>query len=157
MTLVMEYRAARRHEEVARLRRAIALRAMVAAGASQREVAQELGVSQPAISQQLASAPDLRAIHPSVLLEAAAPVLKAVFAGRGYERPAVFGSLARGDASQGSDIDLLVQPPDGTSSIQFVELKQLVEQILDREIDLVSWAGLKPGVDDDIRREAVML
>ena len=59
MTLLAEYREARRGEELARLRRVIALRAMLADGMSQQAVADELGVSQPAISQQLHSAPDL--------------------------------------------------------------------------------------------------
>ncbi|MDQ3423722.1 MAG: hypothetical protein M3510_10170 [Actinomycetota bacterium] len=51
MTLLAEYRGARRDEEVARLRRAIALRAMVSEGMSQLEIAELLGVSQPAVSQ----------------------------------------------------------------------------------------------------------
>jgi len=46
-------------KSTARLRRVPALRAMLAAGKSQRETAQELGVSQPAVSQQLKSAPKL--------------------------------------------------------------------------------------------------
>lgn len=55
MRLVAEYRDARREEEVARLRRTLALRAMVATGMSQRQIAEVLGVSQPAVSQQLKS------------------------------------------------------------------------------------------------------
>jgi uncharacterized protein len=53
MTLVAEYRDARREEEVARLRRFLSLRGMVATGMSQRQIAEALGVSQPAVSQQL--------------------------------------------------------------------------------------------------------
>lgn len=56
MTLVAEYRAARHSEDVARLRRVLALRAMVASGMSQRDTAAELGVSQPAVSQRLKAA-----------------------------------------------------------------------------------------------------
>ena len=51
MTVLAEYREARRGEDLARLRRVIALRAMLADGMSQQAVADELGVSQPAISQ----------------------------------------------------------------------------------------------------------
>jgi len=60
-------------------------------------------------------------------------------------------------ARQDSDIDLLVEAPEGTSSFGFIRFKQLIEQVLGREIDLVSYGGLKPKLDDDIRREAVLL
>ena len=157
MTLVAEYRDARRDEDVARLRRVLALRAMVALGMSQRAIANELGISQPAVSQQLKFAPDLTQVHPELLLDAAAPVIKVLAAERGYRKLAVFGSLARGQARADSDIDLLIEPPEGSSSFEFVEFKMLLEQVLGREVDLISWNGLKPGLDDDIRREAVVL
>jgi hypothetical protein len=47
MTVLAEYREARRGEDLARLRRVIALRAMLADGMSQQAVADELGVSVP--------------------------------------------------------------------------------------------------------------
>jgi len=143
MTLLAEYRDARRDEDVARLRRVIALRAMVATGMSQQQVGDALGISQPAVSQQL--------------LDAAAPVLKALAAEYGYRRLAVFGSVARGEARRDSDIDLLVDAPPGTSSSEFIMFKQLIEKVLGREIDLISYGGLKPKMDNDIRRDAVLL
>ena len=157
MTLLAEYRAARRDEDVVRLRRVLALRAMVATGLSQRQVADALGISQPAVSQQLRSAPDLQGVHPEHLIKAAAPVLMALAAEGGYGRLAVFGSVARGEARQDSDIDLIVDSPAGTSSFEFVRFKQLIEQVLDREVDLISYAGPTPTMDDDIRRDAVLL
>ena len=157
MDLLDEYRRAKRDEELARLRRAIALRAMIATGMSQRQVAEELGISQPAVSQQLASSSDLTTVHPEFLLEAATPVLKVLAEYNGYTRLAVFGSIALHDASTESDIDLLVDAPVGTSSFAFIRFKQLIEQVLGREIDLVSYGGLKPRRDEDIRRQAVLL
>jgi predicted nucleotidyltransferase len=157
MILLAEYRDARRDEGVARFRRVLALRAMVATGMSQRQIAEALGITQPAVSQQLKFAPELDDVHPEVLLDAAAPILKALAAELGYSRLGVFGSIARHQARQDSDIDLLVEAPEGTSSFEFIRFKQLIEQVLGREIDLVSYGGLKPKVDDDIRREAVLL
>lgn len=157
MTLLAEYRDARHDEDVARLRRVIALRAMVATGLSQRQVADALGISQPAVSQQLRHAPDLEGVHPEELLDAAAPVLTTLAAERGYGRLAVFGSVARGEARQDSDIDLIVDAPAGTSSFDFVRFKQMIEQVLGREVDLISYGGLAPTMDDDIRRDAVLL
>ena len=124
---------------------------------SQRQIADALGVTQPAVSQQLRFGSELDAVHPEVLVEAAAPVLKALAAKRGYSQLAVFGSVARHEARKDSDIDLLVEAPEGTSSFDFIRFKQLIELVLGREVDLVSYGGLKADVDDDIRREAVLL
>jgi predicted nucleotidyltransferase len=157
MSLPDAYRAARRDEELARLRRLLALRAMVATGMSQRQIAEALGITQPAVSQQLKFAPELDEVHPEVLVEAAAPILKALAEEHGYSRLAVFGSVARHQARTDSDIDLLVEAPEGTSSFGFVGFKHLIEQVLGREIDLVSYGGLKARLDDDIRHEAALL
>lgn len=157
MGLLDEYRAAKRDEQVARLRRVLALRAMAATGMSQRQIADALDITQPAVSQQLKFASELDDVHPEVLLEGAAPVLKALAAEHGYTRLAVFGSVARHEARKDSDIDLLVAAPEGTSSFDFIRFKQLVEQVLGREVDLVSYGGLKASIDDDVRREAMLL
>ena len=102
MRLEAVYRDAQREEDVARLRRILALRAMLATGTSQREVAQSLGITQPAVSQQLKSAPKLNEVHPEVLLAAARPVLTALAAEHGYAHLSVFGSVARHEARQDS-------------------------------------------------------
>ncbi|WP_413332276.1 nucleotidyltransferase domain-containing protein [Brevibacterium sp. GP-SGM9] len=157
MSFLPEYREAQRGEDVARLRRALALRAMLASGMSQRQIAEELGISQPAVSQQIKFAPAVDQVHPELLLEAAVPILKKLAAEHGYEHLAVFGSAARREARTDSDIDLIVDAPQGASSFAFIRFKQLIEKVLGRGIDLVDYAGLKPGMDDDIRREAVLL
>ena len=157
MGLADEYREARRSEVVARLRRVLALRAMSASGMSQRAIATTVGVSQPAVSQQLSSAPDLREAEADALLEAAAPVLKVLAAEHGYSRLAVFGSMARGTARADSDVDLLVEAPAGTSSFDLVRFQRTLEQVLGRRVDLLEYGGLKEGLDTDIRNEAVTL
>ena len=157
MSLLAAYLDARRDEGVARLRRILSLRAMVAMGMSQREIAEAVGVTQPAVSQQLKAARELDAVDPELLVEAAAPILTELAAERGYSRLAVFGSLARGQATRDSDVDLLVQAPEGSSTFDFLRFRRLIEKVLGRQVDLVSYGGLKPVVDDDIRREAVLL
>ena len=155
MDLLEEYQVARHDETVARLRRVFALRAMAASGMSQREIAATLGITQPAVSQQLKVALD--AVHPEVLVEAAAPILKQMATDHGYSRLAVFGSVARGEARSNSDIDLIIEAPEGTSTFRFIEFKMLIERVLGRDVDLVSYGGLKAKLDDDIRGEAVVL
>ena len=65
--------------------------------------------------------------------------------------------MARVEARHDSDIDLLVEAPEGTSSFEFIRFKQLIERVLGRQIDLVDYGGPKTKLDDDIRREAVLL
>lgn len=156
MSLIEEFHAARRAEDLARLRRVFALRALRANGFSQSRIAQAAGVSQPAISQQLRHAPEIEHLLPQVLLEAAAPALRALADDHGYTRLAVFGSVARGEAGPNSDIDLLVEPPPGTSTFGLLTFKRLIEHILGREVDLITYGGLS-AIDDDIRGDAVLL
>ena len=129
-----EYRDARRGEDVARLRRVLALRAM-ATGMSQRRIVEDLGISQSAVSQQLKAAAGLDRVHPQLLVEAAALVLTAIAAEHGYERLAVFGSVARGEAREDPE----------------------TEHVLRREVDLIDYGGPKPRLDDNIRRETALL
>jgi hypothetical protein len=157
MTLLAEYQEAQRDAELARLRRLLALRAMVATGMRQRQIAEALGISQPAVSQQLHSAAALADVHPETLIAAAGPLLTLVAQELGFTRLAVFGSVARHRARLDSDIDLLVQPPPDTSIGDLLALRRTFEQILGRPIDLVTYGGLRPGRDDDILREAVVL
>ncbi len=157
MALLEEYAEARREGDSASLRRVLALRAMVARGESQPQIAEALGVSESDVSQQVISAPDLKRLDPQTLLDAGAPILKAIAEQHGYSRLAVFGSLARRQARDDSNIDLVVQAPEGTSSFGFIRLKQLMEHVLDREIDLIDYGGLQPKLDDDIAHEAVLL
>lgn len=157
MLLEQEYRSAQAAERVARLRRGLALRAMRATGLSQRAIAATLGVTQPAISQQLDAAPHPADVSPETLMDAAAPLLRSIAADRGFTDLALFGSVARGDSRRDSDVDLLVQPPGDTTIKDLIELRDLFSQILCRSVDLVTYNSLTPGVDDDIRREAVPL
>lgn len=103
------------------------------------------------------SPPELGAAHPEVSVVAAAPVLKAIAADQGYRQVAVFGSVARGDARQDSDIDPLVETPEGVSSFDFIRFQQFIEELLGRPVDLVDYGGLDRRLDNDIRREAALL
>jgi len=124
MSAVHEYRDAQKRGADARLSRVIALRAMLSSGKSQCEVAAILGISQSAVSQQLRSAPEMESVPADVLLVAATPVLRSLASEHNYGRLAVFGSVARGTTHAGSDIDLIVDAPPGTSSFEFIKIQE---------------------------------
>lgn len=69
---------------------------------------------------------------------------------------AVFGSAARGEDTEASDLDLLVQFNEGSSLFDLMELESELSALLGISVDVVSVGGLKPR-DGHIRREAVPL
>jgi predicted nucleotidyltransferase len=75
---------------------------------------------------------------------------------RRAHRVAVFGSVARGEARPGSDLDLLVDFEPGASLLDHVGLFQDLEELLGVGVDVVTRSALKPR-DDHIRAEAVDL
>ncbi len=68
----------------------------------------------------------------------------------------LFGSLAIGGESDGSDADFLVQFEPGSSLFDLLHLQDDLEELLECAVDVVSIGGLKPR-DDRIRREAILL
>jgi hypothetical protein len=67
----------------------------------------------------------------------------------------LFGSIARGEAGEESDVDLLVEFSHPIGILQFVRLKRALEAILDRRVDLATPRSLKPQLRDRILKEAI--
>ncbi|MCY4211269.1 MAG: nucleotidyltransferase family protein [Gammaproteobacteria bacterium] len=75
----------------------------------------------------------------------------------GIENVRVFGSMARGDAGDTSDVDLLVFLPKGQSALALGGLLMDVQDLLKRSVDVVSERGLHPMLRENILKEAVPL
>ncbi len=73
----------------------------------------------------------------------------------GVRRVALFGSTARGEAREESDLDLLVDFEIGPTFKSFMGLKFFLEDRLGRKVDLVTPEGLKPRLRRIVEREAV--
>lgn len=69
----------------------------------------------------------------------------------------VFGSLARGEGSEGSDLDLLVKLGEGRSLLDLVGLKQDLEDLLHRPVDVVTEKALSPYLRERVLSEAIPL
>jgi hypothetical protein len=69
----------------------------------------------------------------------------------------VFGSVARGEASSTSDVDLLVEMDKGRSLLDLIELSQELESFLERKVDILTDEGLSPYLEQHIHAEAVPL
>lgn len=69
----------------------------------------------------------------------------------------LFGSVARGDDQPDSDLDLLVEMEPGRSLLDHIALKQDLEDLLGREVHVVTEALLHPRLRERVLREAVAL
>ncbi|OGL58543.1 MAG: nucleotidyltransferase [Candidatus Tectomicrobia bacterium RIFCSPLOWO2_02_FULL_70_19] len=69
----------------------------------------------------------------------------------------VFGSAARGEADEASDLDFLVEMEPGRSLLDLGGLLMDLRELLGREVDVITDRGLKPRIRERVLREAVAL
>jgi predicted nucleotidyltransferase len=75
-------------------------------------------------------------------------------ASRGMRNVRVFGSVARGTATEKSDVDLLVDAEAGRSMLDVVGLWLDLQQLLGRKVDLITEAAIHPYLRERILAEA---
>ncbi|MGB3374370.1 MAG: helix-turn-helix domain-containing protein [Microbacterium sp.] len=90
-------------------------------------------------------------------LRAASDELHRALAPLGATRIRVFGSVARGDDTPHSDIDLVVDVPPETGLFTLLQMRREAEAVLGRRVDLVPSDGLKSAVAEGLEREAILL
>jgi uncharacterized protein len=69
----------------------------------------------------------------------------------------IFGSVARGEADEESDIDLLVEMEKGRSLFDLGGLLMELEELLGHKVDVVTYKALRPRIRDRVLREATPL
>ena len=74
---------------------------------------------------------------------------------RGVKDLAVFGSVARGDSSETSDVDILVEFNRAVGLFEFVRLKMLLEKWIGCRVDLVTLDAIHPALRERILKEAI--
>ena len=73
---------------------------------------------------------------------------------RGLRNVRVFGSMARGDANDNSDVDLLVTLPPERTGLALGGLLMDVQELLHRRVDVVTENSLHPLLRDRVLQEA---
>jgi len=68
-------------------------------------------------------------------------------------RLSIFGSVARGEATEQSDIDLLVEFSKRKSLLALVRLEYEISRAIERKVDLLTEAALSPYLRDRIKQE----
>lgn len=80
-----------------------------------------------------------------------------IAAKHGARNVRVFGSVARGEADENSDIDLLVELEIGRSLLDHAALLVELEKFLGYKVDVISDRGIKSRIRNRVLREAVPL
>lgn len=93
----------------------------------------------------------------SRLIEEHREKIRELAANHGATDVRVFGSLARGEGTESSDLDLLVTLEERRSLLDLVGLKQDIEDLLQRPVDVVTEAALSHYIRDRVLAEATPL
>jgi predicted nucleotidyltransferase/DNA-binding XRE family transcriptional regulator len=139
----------------------------IRAGLTQRELARRSHLSQPAVAafESGARRPSPESVErldaalrvpPSTLLLRARPHLHQILAARGITHPRVFGSVARGEDTPESDLDLLVTVPEAFDIFDKAMLVEDLQNALGARVDVVPDHARGP-VAERARKEAVPL
>ena len=80
-----------------------------------------------------------------------------VAARHGAHNVRVFGSVARGEAGDGSDVDFLVDMEKGRSLLDLGGLLMDLQELLGRPVDVVTEKGLRKRIQARVLREATPL
>jgi uncharacterized protein len=81
----------------------------------------------------------------------------AAVAAHGGSNVRVFGSVARGEARTGSDLDLLIDLPERSGFLTLGAIARDVERLVGVEVDVVPASALRPTYRDRILAEALPL
>ena len=79
------------------------------------------------------------------------PILKK----HGVTKAGIFGSIVRGQATESSDIDVLVEIKSNMSLLDFVGLQLELQDALGKKVDLGEYCTIKPIIKDQILSEEV--
>lgn len=76
---------------------------------------------------------------------------------RGIKSLALFGSVARDEASSDSDVDLLVEFEHPVGLFEFIGLQQYLESLLGCKVDLGTPRSLKPYLKQEVLQEMILV
>lgn len=94
---------------------------------------------------------------PDQILKAKREQILELAARHGATNIRVFGSVARGEADDASDIDLLVDLEPGRSLLDHAGLMLDLQDLLGCKVDVVTGRGIKPRIRERVMKEAIPL
>ncbi|HLY29435.1 MAG TPA: nucleotidyltransferase family protein [Ktedonobacterales bacterium] len=76
----------------------------------------------------------------------------AILRAYGVPRASLFGSFARGDQGPESDVDLVIEPPPGTTLFSLARLGDALETAVGRRVDLITFNALEQSASSRLRQ-----
>lgn len=83
--------------------------------------------------------------------------IRRVVGDHGGSNPRLFGSLARGEGHESSDVDILVDLESGRTLFDLAAMRAELERLLEVPVDVVTTSGLEGEVRDEILSDALAL
>lgn len=81
------------------------------------------------------------------------PILKEA----GVVRSSLFGSYSRGDNTENSDVDFLVELPEEQSLLDLVRLQRKLGEALAKKVDLVTYNSISPLLNSYIQKDQIQI
>jgi len=91
----------------------------------------------------------------STLSEQHRELIRSIGRSHGAEAVRIFGSFARGTATDSSDVDVLVRLTPNRGLLDLVAIKQDIEAALGRGVDVVTEQSLSPYIRQRVLKEAI--
>lgn len=73
------------------------------------------------------------------------------------KRAAIFGSIARGEATEESDIDIVIEFEGRKSLLDLVDLKLELQELLGKKVDVITYNSINPLLKEQILNEQKIL
>lgn len=90
-----------------------------------------------------------------ISIEAVKLLVVPILRKHGVKKAGFFGSIVRGETHKRSDVDILVEIDTDISLLDFVGIKQEIEKVLKRRVDLLEYDAVKPGLRKKILQEEI--
>lgn len=75
----------------------------------------------------------------------------------GIKKAGLFGSFARKEERGDSDIDILIEPPEGFTLLDLSGLALEIEDVVGKKVDIVTYRSIHPLLRDKILSEEVRI
>ena len=94
-------------------------------------------------------------MRPSRALQANAEQVAAILARFDVTNARIFGSVARGEDDEASDLDILVEPGDDATLFDLARLEREISTVLGCKVDVTTPGGLSADAAESARRAGV--
>jgi hypothetical protein len=89
----------------------------------------------------------------AITVDTIKPQIAEILLKHGVKRADFFGSLARGDAEEISDMDILVDLAGDKSLLDLVAIKLEIEDLLGIPVDVLTYKSLLPAINKAVLKE----